>query len=162
MKEYPCHLMRRACEMKCILAQLYLENTIFLASIFYRLKDRGLGEGNGNPLQYSCLENPMDGGAWQATVHGVAKSRTRLSDFTFTFTKKKYSLLFTSCRSFFRTSACLVTFYVVMQDLQPYFPILEIEFFYMQVSCLKPIHLVFANLIPLLLLEISFLCCLFV
>ena len=38
------------------------------------------GEGNGNPLQYSCLENPMDGGAWQATVHGVAKSRTRLSD----------------------------------------------------------------------------------
>ena len=38
-----------------------------------------------NPLQYSCLENPMDGGAWQATVHGVAKSRTWLSDFTFTF-----------------------------------------------------------------------------
>ena len=43
------------------------------------------GEGNGNPLQYSCLENPMDGGAWEATVHGVAKSWTRLSDFTFTF-----------------------------------------------------------------------------
>ena len=43
------------------------------------------GEGNGNPLQYSCLENPMDGGAWQAAVHGVAKSQTRLSDFTFTF-----------------------------------------------------------------------------
>ena len=41
-------------------------------------------EGNGNPLQYSCLENPMDGGAWWAAVHGVAKSRTRLSDFTFT------------------------------------------------------------------------------
>ena len=40
------------------------------------------GEGNGNPLQYSCLENPMDGGAWQATIYGVAKSRTRLSDFT--------------------------------------------------------------------------------
>ena len=40
------------------------------------------GEGNGNPLQYSCLENPMDRGAWWATVHGVAKSRTRLSDFT--------------------------------------------------------------------------------
>ena len=46
---------------------------------------RSPGEGNGNPLQYSCLENPMDGGAWWATVHGVAKSRTRLSDFTFTF-----------------------------------------------------------------------------
>ena len=43
------------------------------------------GEGNGNPLQYSCLGNPMDGGAWWATVHGVAKSWTRLSDFTFTF-----------------------------------------------------------------------------
>ena len=39
------------------------------------------GEGNGTPLQYSCLENPMDGGAWWAAVHGVAKSRTRLSDF---------------------------------------------------------------------------------
>ena len=43
---------------------------------------RSPGEGNGNPLQYSCLENPMDGGAWWATVHGVAKSWTRLSDFT--------------------------------------------------------------------------------
>ena len=43
------------------------------------------GEGNGTPLQYSCLENPMDGGAWQAAVHGVAKRRTRLSDFTLTF-----------------------------------------------------------------------------
>ena len=44
-----------------------------------------IGEGNGTPLQYSCLENPMDGGTWWATVHGVAKSQTRLSDFTFTF-----------------------------------------------------------------------------
>ena len=42
-------------------------------------------EGNGHPFQCSCLENPMDGGAWQAAVHGAAKSRTRLSDFTFTF-----------------------------------------------------------------------------
>ena len=41
---------------------------------------RSSGEGNGNPLQYSCLENPMDRGAWRATAHGVAKSRTRLSD----------------------------------------------------------------------------------
>ena len=47
--------------------------------------DSMLGEGNGTPLQYSCLENPMDGGAWWAAVHGVAKSWTRLSDFTFTF-----------------------------------------------------------------------------
>ena len=43
---------------------------------------RSPGEGKSNPLQYSYLENPMDGGAWLATVHGVAKSRTRLSDFT--------------------------------------------------------------------------------
>ena len=42
------------------------------------------GEGNGTPLQYSCLENPMDRGAWWAAVHGVAKSQRRLSDFTFT------------------------------------------------------------------------------
>ena len=42
-------------------------------------------EGNGTPLQYSCLENPMDRGAYWTAVHGVAKSRTRLSDFTFTF-----------------------------------------------------------------------------
>ena len=46
---------------------------------------QSFGEGNGNPLQYSCLENPMDGGAWWAAVHGVVKSQTRLSDFTFTF-----------------------------------------------------------------------------
>ena len=46
---------------------------------------RSPGEGNGNPLQYSCLENPMDGGAWWATVHGIAKSWTRLSDFTLLF-----------------------------------------------------------------------------
>ena len=43
------------------------------------------GEGDGTPLQYSCLENPMNGGAWKAAVHGVAKDQTRLSDFTFTF-----------------------------------------------------------------------------
>ena len=43
---------------------------------------RSPGEGNGNSLQYSCLENPMDGGAWQATVHRVAKSWTQLSDLT--------------------------------------------------------------------------------
>ena len=41
---------------------------------------RSPGEGNGNPLQYSCLENPMDTGAWQPTVHGIAKSQTQLSD----------------------------------------------------------------------------------
>ena len=48
------------------------------------------GERNGNPLQYSWLENSMDRGAWQATVHGVAKSRTQLSDFHFGLTTSKY------------------------------------------------------------------------
>ena len=43
------------------------------------------GEGNGTPLQYSCLGNPMEGGAWKAAVHGVAEGWTQLSDFTFTF-----------------------------------------------------------------------------
>ena len=54
----------------------------FLYLEFYR----GLpGEGSGTPLQYLCLENPVDGGAWKAAVHGVAEGRTRLSNFTFTF-----------------------------------------------------------------------------
>ena len=52
---------------------------------YFLLSRQGCGEGNGTPLQYSCLENPMDGGVWWAAVHGVAKSQTRLSDFTFTF-----------------------------------------------------------------------------
>ena len=47
--------------------------------------ERSPGEGNGNPLQYSCLENSMDRGAWQATIHTVAESWTQLNDFTFTF-----------------------------------------------------------------------------
>ena len=47
--------------------------------------NKRVGEGNGTPLQYSCLEGPLDGGAWWAAVHEVARSRTRLSDFTFTF-----------------------------------------------------------------------------
>ena len=46
---------------------------------------RSPGEGNGNPLQYSCLENSMDGGAWWAIVHKIAKSQTRLNDFTSLF-----------------------------------------------------------------------------
>ena len=49
-----------------------------------------IGEGNGNPLQCSCLENPREGGAWWAAVHGVAQSRTRLSDFTFTHWRRKW------------------------------------------------------------------------
>ena len=51
----------------------------------FKLYAEYIGEGNGTPLQYSCQENPMDGGAWKAAVHGVAEGQTRLSDFTFTF-----------------------------------------------------------------------------
>ena len=58
-----------------------------LAAAFLNLTVLGTsnGKGNGKPLQYSCLENPMDGGAWWATVNGVATSWSRLKDFTFTF-----------------------------------------------------------------------------
>ena len=56
-----------------------------LLIIYFVYSSVYFGEGNGNPLQYSCLENPMDGGAWWAIVHGVMKSQTRSSDFTFTF-----------------------------------------------------------------------------
>ena len=52
----------------------YLVNSVFAGCVLYRVP----GEGNGTPLQYSCLENPRDGGAWGATVYGVAQSRTRL------------------------------------------------------------------------------------
>ena len=56
------------------------------------LSSDSYGEGNGTPLQYSCLENPMDGGAWRAVVHGVAKCRTRLSDFTSLYYQKELQL----------------------------------------------------------------------
>ena len=58
----------------------YLPPTVYFMMISW-----GVGEGNVNPLQYSCLENPMGRGAWWAAVHDVTKSRTWLSDFTFTF-----------------------------------------------------------------------------
>ena len=54
-------------------------------SLAYSKCQRSIREGDGTPLLYSCLENTMDGGAWWAAVHGVAKSRTRLSDFTLAF-----------------------------------------------------------------------------
>ena len=56
-----------------------------LYSLLYLYSSVYIGKGNGTPLQYSCLENPMDGGAWCAAVHGAAGSWTRLSNFTFTF-----------------------------------------------------------------------------
>ena len=59
--------------------------TQLIWGILFGLRMLCYGEGNGTPLQYSCLENPMDGGAWWAAVHGVARSWTWRSDFTFTF-----------------------------------------------------------------------------
>ena len=62
---------------------------------------RSPGKGNGTPLQYSCLENPMEGGAWWVAVHGVTKSRTQLSDFTFTLTGEiEDGWVFTSASAF--------------------------------------------------------------
>ena len=69
-----------------LLSKLLLVHGSFYSFIAYiEPPRRTRGEGDATPLQYSCLENPMDGGAWQAAVHRVAKSWTRLSDFTFTF-----------------------------------------------------------------------------
>ena len=62
-----------------VVSSAYLKLLIFLLAIVI------LAEGNGTPLQYSCLENPTDKGAWWAAVHAVAKSRTQLSNFTFPF-----------------------------------------------------------------------------
>ena len=59
--------------------------SLILCGACLRPSALGIGEGNGTPFQYSCLDNPMDGGAWWAAVHEVAKSQTRLSNFTFTF-----------------------------------------------------------------------------
>ena len=59
---------------------------LIICYVIHWLRDNcHMPEGNGTPLQYSCLENPMGGGSWYAAVHGVARSRTWLSDFTFTF-----------------------------------------------------------------------------
>ena len=79
--------------MQCVGSSLWHMGFLYLQSkgfyigrwILFPLSHLENGEGNGTPLQYSCLENPMDGGAWWPVVHGVAKSRTQLSDFTFTF-----------------------------------------------------------------------------
>ena len=69
----------------CFKAFFFFFFLAYSKGVFFWLIQVLYGEGNGNPLQYSCLGNPMDRGAQQAAVHGVARSRTRLSDFTFTF-----------------------------------------------------------------------------
>ena len=67
------------------LGGIYYFTLLLILLDFYSHSFLWIGEGDGTPLQYSCLENPTDREAWQAAVHVVAKSRTRLSDFTFTF-----------------------------------------------------------------------------
>ena len=66
-------------------AMTHLDSILKNRDITLPTSSQRYGEGNGTPLQYSCLENPMDGGAWKAAVHGVTEGRTQLSDFTFTF-----------------------------------------------------------------------------
>ena len=71
----------------CFAGNIHVQVFVWAYAFIFLCKYLGvewLGEGDGTPLQYSCLENPMDGGAYWATVHGVAKSRTRLRNFTFT------------------------------------------------------------------------------
>ena len=67
------------CNIYFIISVTHISRGVFFSFTF------AYGEGNGTPLWYCCLENPVDGGAWWAAVHEVAKSRTRLSDFTFNF-----------------------------------------------------------------------------
>ena len=71
--------------LRCICLASLISKELFLWTLIIRSPNQKLGEGDSAPLQYSCLENPMGGGAWEAAVHGVVKSQTRLSNFTFTF-----------------------------------------------------------------------------
>ena len=72
-----CSLMTKDCKIEEECSCLIFVNLFSISNM--------VGEGSGNSLKHSCLENPMDGGAWKAAVHGVAEGWTRLSDFTFTF-----------------------------------------------------------------------------
>ena len=93
---------------------------------------RSPGEGNGNPLQHSCLENPMDRGAWWSTVHGVAKSRTRLSDFTFTFTLLFISTIMDlSCSSVYIFISSFISLCFISHSLKSGF--LELRFLWSSV-----------------------------
>ena len=82
---FPCSVQTRHYKKRQSGILLYITFKLTTSTGLGRQLTAWAGEGSGTPLQYSCLENPMDGGAWQAAVHGVAKSRTQLSNFTFTF-----------------------------------------------------------------------------
>ena len=81
----PLSALHPAQESAFVLSSLMSEKHYSDKWTFLAFKSMSSGEGSGTPLQYSCLENPMDGRAWWAAVHGVARSRTRLSDFTLFF-----------------------------------------------------------------------------
>ena len=72
-------------ELLCGLSNVNVPKNLLWTFFQMQIPRQAFGEGNGTPLQYSCLENPMDRGAWRAAVHGFVKSWTRLSDFPFTF-----------------------------------------------------------------------------
>ena len=74
---YGCIRLFSHIQEECLSVPMLVFNLVYL--------DHDCGKGNGTRLQYSCLENPMGGGAWKAAVHGVAEGQTRLSDFTFIF-----------------------------------------------------------------------------
>ena len=71
--------------LKWVSCKQHIYGSFFVLFCFLYPLSLSVGEGNGNPVHYSCLENAMDGGTWKAAFHGVMKSQTRLSDFTFTF-----------------------------------------------------------------------------
>ena len=87
--ELKSHILHGAMENQNIKTQITLSIIFYMVFHFSKEmlspQEESFWEGNGNPLQYSCLENPIDRGAWWAAVHGVAKSRAKLSNFTFTF-----------------------------------------------------------------------------
>ena len=83
-----CLLLSTCMLTTILLSTCMLMTIVNIQFLLIRFLAISFGEGNGTPLQYSCLENPMDGGAWWAAVHGVARSQTRLSDFTFTWRRK--------------------------------------------------------------------------
>ena len=102
---------------------------------------RSPGEGNGNPLQYSCLENPMEGGAWWATVQEVAKSRTRLSDFTFTFTFHLFPVTSICSYLYYITNSTFFNFTLVL------FFFLSLLLFFIELLELITLSYIFSTLL---------------
>ena len=103
------------------------------------------GEGNGNPLQYSCLENPMEGGAWWATIHGVAKSRTRLSDFTVRYTVSQRGHQIIMCHFSFSSGQYYPQSVLCWYLLPPQFIVQFLVLWSCKWASLLPINLLLQN-----------------